>query len=1132
VVTATSSQHADGISEPLWPAQVPTILAGLPGPCKSTACRAPEAAQSLLAPGSSCTTVTVADFVWQPDSVEAHGLVTFTLVPDNWVVQTPVWNLNPGENDIGLALDTAGQPHIAFLHTESLQYAYYDGTTWQISTVQSSATDWLHVHISLALDTAGRPRIAYFDDPEANLKYAAWDGTNWQIEIVDYGNGPVGRYCSMALDMQDRPHISYFSGVNGDLKYAHYDGMNWQVETVESVGVTGLVTSLALDSLDHPHISYLDSTNQSLKYARYDGTDWQIAVVESAPQVGWHNSLALDAADLPYISYRDDLNNLLKHAHFDGSTWQVQTVDATQYAGGDTSLAVDAAGHPEIAYLNGYDHDLRYAYFTGAEWIIETVTSTGSVAVALALDMAARPHIAYFRAEDPWEHVIEYAWRELPFRPTPTPPVTYTWALGDGTPAAGEAVTHSYAAPGTYRVVLTATNCLTATATAVHTVTVQPCLPLSDLAFSWQPLRPRPGEWTTFTASAAGSVPIAYAWAWGDGSFSTGRVVDHSYQDAGSYTVVLTASNCATATAVLTHTVAVSPCAAAHDPDFSWQPPIIVVGEPAEFRGMARGTPPFTYIWEFGDGSTGFGPIVEHTYMDTYYYTVRMTAMNCNDDEAVASHSVPVLRSSPCAEPMEASVAVSPLRPEPGEDVQLTAIVSGTVWHTWMVDGPRGFAEQGALALDPDGRPQISYYEALNGNLRVARYDGTAWITETVDSTGDVGQYSSLALYTADNRHVVYYDATNGNLNYGWYDGTTWWYGPLDTAGDVGKYTSLDLDAGGLPHFSYYDATHGDLRYGYYNGSSWVTETVDSAGDVGLYTSLELDAAGRPHIAYHEYDGSRYLLKYAHYDGTAWLIEVVRTVYGSEGDPPSADLALDAAGRPYIAYQGERYFSYSCSYGFYCCLPMPPYPPCGYLVTYELLSLAHRDVSGWTSEDIGWSYGYSHCFTFCPYPDPTPSWRAGDVALDLDAAGYPVVFFVGGDSQIRVYRYDGSDWKSIVLSPAVNLEASMALDASGLIHAAYSGGDGKVNYAWQEISPTIPASVHWRFGDGSWSHPDQVVHHIYYDAGVYTVTAKAEGCGNWEAEAMTTVFVSIITDRAYLPLVIRSSGHGGADDDA
>lgn len=77
---------------------------------------------------------------------------------------------------------------------------------------------------------------------------------------------------------------------------------------------------------------------------------------------------------------------------------------------------------------------------------------------------------------------------------------------------------------------------------------------------------------------------------------------------------------------------------------------------------------------------------------------------------------------------------------------------------------------------------------------------------------------------------------------------------------------------------------------------SWHVETVDAAKAFRSMEdrSLALDAAGRPHIAYG--DDSLY---YAWHDGADWHYETVDTA-NDVGE--NAALGLDAQGRPHISY--------------------------------------------------------------------------------------------------------------------------------------------------------------------------------------------------------------------------------------
>jgi hypothetical protein len=133
-----------------------------------------------------------------------------------------------------------------------------------------------------------------------------------------------------------------------------------------------------------------------------------------------------------------------------------------------------------------------------------------------------------------------------------------------------------------------------------------------------------------------------------------------------------------------------------------------------------------------------------------------------------------------------------------------------------------------SIALDSAGRPNISYYDMINLDLKYAYWDGVwggagSWNISTLDSTGDVGLYSSLAIDTAtDTRHLCYYDFTNGNLKYAQKVGAAAWEfqivdgdvtdGDGINEGDVGYYCSIDVNGLGQPAISYYDNSHGDLK--------------------------------------------------------------------------------------------------------------------------------------------------------------------------------------------------------------------------------------------------------------------------------------------------------------------------------
>jgi len=129
---------------------------------------------------------------------------------------------------------------------------------------------------------------------------------------------------------------------------------------------------------------------------------------------------------------------------------------------------------------------------------------------------------------------------------TGTPPLLFAWSFGDDTGGLGEIQTHTYQGVGEYTVMMTATNCAASPVVVTHTVSVtQTCEALEGLDFSWSPITPFAGEVVTFTAVASGSSPVTFDWLFGDGEAGSGAVIAHGYAAGGTYTVILTANNCA-----------------------------------------------------------------------------------------------------------------------------------------------------------------------------------------------------------------------------------------------------------------------------------------------------------------------------------------------------------------------------------------------------------------------------------------------------------------------------------------------------------------------------------------------------------------------------------------------------------
>ncbi|MBA3065311.1 carboxypeptidase regulatory-like domain-containing protein [bacterium] len=275
-----------------------------------------------------------------------------------------------------------------------LEYAKWNGSSWQIETVDSIGD--VGYYTSIDLDSNGYPHISYFDDTNDDLKYAKYNGTSWDIETVDSA-GSMGRYSSLVLDTAGYPHIVYRDDTNNDLKYAQWNGVSWSTQAIDSIGNVGHYCSIVMDSNNSLYVSYLGADAlQDLKYAKWDGLSWSTQTIDSIGDVGYYTSIALDSNGYSHISYFDETNGTIKYAKWDGLSWSTQTIDSIGYSYG-SSIDIDSNNYPHIAYFEDNNENLRYAKWNGSSWDIITIDSAGSVGMncSLYIDVNGDVHISY-----------------------------------------------------------------------------------------------------------------------------------------------------------------------------------------------------------------------------------------------------------------------------------------------------------------------------------------------------------------------------------------------------------------------------------------------------------------------------------------------------------------------------------------------------------------------------------------------------------------------------------------------------------------------------------------------------------------------------------------------------------------
>jgi PKD repeat protein len=179
---------------------------------------------------------------------------------------------------------------------------------------------------------------------------------------------------------------------------------------------------------------------------------------------------------------------------------------------------------------------------------------------------------------------------------------------------------------------------------------------------------------------SGGQKPYSFAWNFGDGGTSTNQNPSHTYASPGTYNafVAVTDSigNFAVAPVTITVTGGPSPgpsnlsVTAAVSPNWGPGPPLDV-----KFTSQAYGgTGPYTYSWDFGDGTGSSQEGPSHSYAATGWYTPTVTATDSLGHTASSRLTVTVglptsttsgggNNTQPCAQGILAPVQVLPSGP-------------------------------------------------------------------------------------------------------------------------------------------------------------------------------------------------------------------------------------------------------------------------------------------------------------------------------------------------------------------------------------------------------------------------------------------------------------------------------------
>jgi PKD repeat protein len=263
-------------------------------------------------------------------------------------------------------------------------------------------------------------------------------------------------------------------------------------------------------------------------------------------------------------------------------------------------------------------------------------------------------------------------------------PTELKWTFGDDTTATGSPIQHSWAKPGTYTVVLSATNVSgTATAQASITVFAKVEAPAAKIASSTTAVTV--GQSVALQSASTGN-PTSLQWTFGDGTTALGAVVSHSWKTPGAYTVTLNASNSAGSSADKV-TITVREVVNIPEARLMLSTFDTVVGDSVRLTSLSINNPTTT-SWSFGDNSSTTGVVVDHVWRSPGNYKVVLTVTNsAGTDTAETTVTVAARLLAPVA-----AFTSTPSTPRVGTEVQFTDTSTGGPTDTWSWDFGDGSA--------------------------------------------------------------------------------------------------------------------------------------------------------------------------------------------------------------------------------------------------------------------------------------------------------------------------------------------------------------------------------------------------------------------------------------------------------
>jgi hypothetical protein len=208
----------------------------------------------------------------------------------------------------------------------------------------------------------------------------------------------------------------------------------------------------------------------------------------------------------------------------------------------------------------------------------------------------------------------------------------------------------------------------------------------------------------------------------------------------------------------------------------------------------------------------------------------------------------------------------------------------------------------GSFALDPTGRPSMSYISGIyfgQGILKYARRTNGVWTHEVVDPTQ--GAYLTALALDSNDEPMIAFTRTDGSLHLATKGPSGWVWSDVTTEQQI-MWLDLAVDAQDQPRIAYvaWDGSNYVARLARFSNTtfSWTIDTVGHVASGGIEFGMELLIGG----------GGRSLMVYPVLDPTRGMAFTRRTASGwrtqliQAGDFWQPNATFDANGAVNVVY--------------------------------------------------------------------------------------------------------------------------------------------------------------------------------------------------------------------------------------